>query len=533
LVVSAPSLLNGFAYDDRWIIVENGRVHSLDQWAEWLRTSYWPTGDTRLYRPLTSALFALQWVVGGGTPLIFHAVNVALHIAAAVAFTWLASLLLPPAAALVVGALFAAHPLHVEAVANVVGQSELSAGVLMLVAMAVYLRARRTGGPTRGTAVGIAVLYPLAIALKEHALVLPAWFALAECTVLRRGEPWRTRTARLGFLIPLLAAGATLSLVARYQVLGALGGDVPHPVFDHLDIGGRALVMLGVLPDLARLLIWPARLSADYGPAQLFVSATPDLSQINGLLVIAAGLVALAVAWKRSAPAAFGLLAAALAWFPTANLVFPSGILLSERTLFLPSAGALLALGAVVSWFDQRYASRRRVRAVAAAVVGVALTLGFARSADRARVWRSTEEVLATTVRDAPLSFKAHYAWGALLFERGDLSGGEREWRLALRLFPDYHMIYQDLAHRYREHHLCTVAIPLYEQALVLDGGLPLSRAGLLACQLELARFSAARETARQAIRDGVDPRWFRARLFTADSALAATTAAPRRRAPP
>jgi hypothetical protein len=134
--------------------------------------------------------------------------------------------------------------------------------------------------------------------------------------------------------------------------------------------------------------------------------------------------------------------------------------------------------------------------------------------------------VFWTLVRDAPESFKAHHAWGGILFERGDQRGGEREWMMAIRIFPGYHLLYQDLASQYRVMHLCHAALPLYERAIEIAGPLPLSRAGTVACQLELARFSAARQTAMLGIADGHDPAWFRARLRTADSALAATDSA-------
>jgi hypothetical protein len=277
-----------------------------------------------------------------------------------------------------------------------------------------------------------------------------------------------------------------------------------------------------VLPDLVRLLVWPARLYADYSPAHVMVSSTPNPSQLNGLVVGVGAVVLFVFAWKRSATAALGFLLAAVALAPTANVLLPSGILLAERTLYLPSAGILLALGAAIAWADRRFPAPANVRDAGMFALGAVLVLGLARSIDRQRVWRSTPDLFYTMVTDQPASFKAHQVWGGLLFERGDLAGGEREWRMAIRIFPGYHKLYQDLAHRYREKGLCVPAIPLYEKALELDRGLPLSRAGLVACQLGLGRFREARNTARLGILDGNDPGWFRARLRSADSALAA-----------
>src|ERR1041384_7811533 len=61
---AAPSLGNGFVYDDVPAIVENPLLHSLSQSAHIWVSSYWRAG--MLYRPLTIQLFALEWRGGGG-----------------------------------------------------------------------------------------------------------------------------------------------------------------------------------------------------------------------------------------------------------------------------------------------------------------------------------------------------------------------------------------------------------------------------------------------------------------------------------
>src|SRR5688572_11976478 len=125
LAAAYSSLGNGFAYDDVYILEKAGR-HSMAGWWRDFASTYWPVsmgGDG--YRPLTVIAFRAEWVLGGGKPLLFHGVNVALHVATAIAVFALATTLLPFAAAFVAAALYAVHPVHVEAIANVVGQSEL------------------------------------------------------------------------------------------------------------------------------------------------------------------------------------------------------------------------------------------------------------------------------------------------------------------------------------------------------------------------------------------------------------------------
>ena len=145
LVVTASSLKNGFALDDVHIIVENARVHTLDSFWRLFAQTYWPPEEgASLYRPLTMLAFAAQWVIGNGSPLVFHIVNSLLFAATCVAFYFLADELTSTKVALVAGALFAVHPVHVEVFANVVGQAEMWVALLVMVATLKFIRARKS-----------------------------------------------------------------------------------------------------------------------------------------------------------------------------------------------------------------------------------------------------------------------------------------------------------------------------------------------------------------------------------------------------
>ena len=160
LAASLSGIVNGFAFDDLHIIVEDNRTHSLAHWWQLFAQSYWPLekgGD--LYRPVTMLGFAVQWALGGGAPLVFHIVSIALYALVCAVFLGVLLELLPMRAAWLGAALFAVHPLHVEAVGNVVGQSELLAALFLFLALLVFLRSRRRGSVSlRDTSI-IVLLY--------------------------------------------------------------------------------------------------------------------------------------------------------------------------------------------------------------------------------------------------------------------------------------------------------------------------------------------------------------------------------------
>lgn len=523
VAASATSLRNGFTYDDRWIIVENSRVHSLRALWHYFGESYWPMkSGAALYRPAVIIAYSVQWAIGGGSPFIFHLVNVLLAAGCAVAVYWVAGFLVAPSVAWLAAALFAVHPVHVEAIANVVGQAELWAALVVLVAFGLYARDRRDGALRRETGVAICSLFVAGLFTKEHVVVLPALLVAAELLRYRDVPVWQ-RLRRLRLLLWPMFAIVVAYVALRVRVVGAVGGDTEHPSLLHRNVVERALIMLDVLPEYGRLLLWPVRLLADYSPRQLEVHHAPDVSQLSGILLLACTVALFALSVRRAPVVAFGLAWFALLIAPVSNVLIPTGILLAERTLYLPSVGALLVVAYGVNLLQARLRADGSPlqRAVPLACAG-ALALGVGRSSARNAFWHDTDSAFAIMVAEAPLSFKAHYAWGGQLFERGKGKEAEFEWRIAIALMPGYHGVYLDLAHKYREAHLCQAALPLYRQSLAIEPDQPVAQVSLAACQLELAQWHAARTTSRVAIADGMYRKAFRYIIERADSALVA-----------
>jgi hypothetical protein len=407
-----------------------------------------------------------------------------------------------PPAAFLAGALFAVHPVHVEAVGNIVGQAELVVGLACVAAVVLYLRARSAGTVAPGTVAAILALYALACLTKDNGIVLPALLVAAELTIVR--DPTAPRS-RIRPLLPLaigLGAVAAAYLVARTLVVGGVGGG-PHAAFTNVPGVSRSLTMLGVVPEWLRLLFWPAHLSADYSPPGIAVHTGFDLSLLPALLVLAS-LTALVVLLRHRSPTlAFAACWTAIAIFPVSNLIVPTGVLLAERTLYLASVGAVIAAAALIEWLAKRAARENAPSWLVPALASLLIAAGTTRSALRHRVWHDTDTLFTQTVNDAPLSFRAHWAYGGLLFKRGDTAGGEREFRIAMRLFPYEPGVFYELGDAYRNAQLCPPAIPLFRRALALQPGHSDARIDLILCLLEQKRYSDARAEALGGLEHG------------------------------
>jgi hypothetical protein len=507
LAASVNSLPNGFAYDDIYLLVKAPRMHSFAGWWREFAHTYWPEasgGDG--YRPLTIIAFRAQWAIGGGAPIVFHAVNVALHAVTSVAVFWLACAVLPLAAAWIVAALYAVHPVHVEAIANVVGQSELWVALLITLAMGLYVHGR-VGGPItwkRWTAIG--ALYVAGCLFKEHAIVLPALLVLAEATAVRDRTPVGQRLGRMRLPLLALTVVALGYMWARSAiVVGGLSGFQPYIVFQALNLSttDRILTMIGAAPTWLHLFLWPARLMTEYAPPFIDVAQGPSVAQVPGLLVLLGVLGLLVACWRRSPSTSFGIGWLVITLLPASNFIVPAGFIIAERTLLLPSIGAMIAVGSAIPWLYARLERRRVAQYAAAGAVATLLALGIARSYTHDPAWRDNDTLFRQAIKDSPGSYRAHFMLGVHLFENKRKTEGELHLRRALKLFPYDPLMVLALAEQYRGAGMCKPAITLYRWLFTLQPNSNRGHIGLANCLLMTYQLDEARQEALQSIRVG------------------------------
>ena len=533
IAASATGLRNGFALDDLALIAGNARVHTLHDWWRLFLQPYWPPQfGASLYRPIVTLGYAVQWTAGGGAPWVFHVTSVVLYAAATVLVLALFLLLLPRSAAFVGAALFAVHPVHVEAVANVVGQCELVTAVAMLAAAVMYVRGRQRGDLGPGVIVSITLLFAIACLSKEHGVLLPALLLALELFVVRPHEAEHGLYDRLRRVAPLffvLGAVAVAYIVTRTMVVGDTIGE-KHLVPVHGI--ARLWVMLVVAPHWVRLLAWPAHLSADYSPHEIAIPNGPGPEIVVGLIILASAALCFVASGSRSVhdairrPARLGLVWTAVMLLPVSNLF--SVMLVAERTLFLPSVGAMLLVAALAMLVVQRAGERGHALAAGAGVVcatTVIVVVGAVHSALRQPVWRDDATLFAQTVRDAPSSYRAQFFYGQMMFEQGQRAAGEQHLRRAIALNPtrsDASPL-NYLATQYRVAGMCAQALPLYERALAGDRARPDVRYGLAECLLASGRVDDARRLAEDGVRRGDLATLFRSVVTRADSATGTT----------
>jgi len=325
--VAAPSIRNDFVADDQWVVANREVLEHPPSVGAVLKEPYWPASfGGVMWRPAVISSFALDYRVSS-SPHWFHAINVLWAVLTTALFALLACELAGPGVGLVTGLFFAVHPVHVEAVANVVGRAEMMAAAGYAAALLCVVRAERKPAYLAGVAAGAAS----AITSKEIAVTLPA--AVLLILWARRADlrlAWRAVVA------------ATVPIVAYFIIQGLVGIRTLYAGglavgLEHVGFLARAWAMVRLSLEWWRLFLLPAHLSADYSPGELTVSTALTFWHLVGLLIwIAAGVLA----WRtrRTVPG----IAIGLAWMvitisPVANIVFPTEFLIAERTLYLAS----------------------------------------------------------------------------------------------------------------------------------------------------------------------------------------------------
>lgn len=447
VLVYLPTLQNGFAYDDLPIIVLDERVTTFDV-ERILVEGYWQDTTSALYRPFTSLSYAVDWKLSGGSAVWFHLSNAIWHGAvSALLLLLLRALGAPATPALLAAAVFAVHPVHVEAVANTVGRAELMAAAFVLTAALLWTRPPRDTTRTAGAAL-LALLSVLALLAKESAAVLPGLLVVID-VVQRRLAPGGVTSWLRTRLLPLAACTAAIALFFALRTLlpGSLTPDNLDPSLEVLvSPAERVMTALQAWPQYARLLFFPRELLADYGPRIMMPALAPGPAVIAGLLLLLACLLGGLLAWERDKPWTAGaLLWFAVAVLPVSNLLVPIGVLVAERTLYLPSAALSLGIVAAAQISVTRV-SRPGLRPLLAVAAAVAIALLGARTVVRIPDWNSTNSIFAALVRDRPESFRGVWHFARLDAAHGLHASAAQRYGEALQLWPYRRRLVQEAA---------------------------------------------------------------------------------------
>src|SRR5262245_29307472 len=205
------SFTAGFVHDNKGLLLEDPRIRQVNAENIGLilhHTYWWPRGEAGLYRPLTTFSYLFNYTILGNAdrPAGYHWINFLLHIGNVLLVYALARRLIREFwPSFFVAALWAVHPVLTESVTNMIGRSDLLAGLAILSGLFLYLRSTETSGWRRiGWLAGLMAVTAVGVFSKESAIVIVGVIALYEWTWWKeRKQGWALLMGCLAMLPPI------------------------------------------------------------------------------------------------------------------------------------------------------------------------------------------------------------------------------------------------------------------------------------------------------------------------------------------
>jgi tetratricopeptide (TPR) repeat protein len=368
-----PIIHNQFIdFDDSSYILKNFQVRSGLTWdtVKWSFTTF-REGN---WHPLTWLSHALDYQIFHLNPAGHHYTNLLLHAANAVLLFFLlrqATGVTWPS--LIVGALFALHPVNVESVAWAAERKNVLSMLFFLLALHAYDRYARTG--RRYLYLLVTICFALGLMAKPQIVTLPFVLLLWDYWPLQRigarsaadGSPAPSTPRSFRYLVwekfPLFILAAADSVVT---MLAQRAGNAVRTVTEVSLSARLGNVFVSYVRYIGKAL-WPSRLAAMYPRPSNSLPAW----QVVGAVVLLLLISALVLGWRDRRYLLVGWF-----WFlgtlvPMIGIITVGEQTMADRYAYLPFIGLFVA----IVWTLDAAASEHRIAVVWRA--GVALLVVF------------------------------------------------------------------------------------------------------------------------------------------------------------
>ncbi len=431
------------------------------------------------YRPLTPAMFAIEYEIAGPNPWLSHFISAACYgLLCWLLFGFLLAFLTPRLSsetafivAIASSLIFAVHPLHTEAVANIKGRDEIIAAMSAIGGLWLILKSTNHAKPNFLRLLAALVFF-LGLLAKENIITM---IAVVPLTLL-----WFQKDKKinwLGGMWPILVA-SVLFLFIRASVTGLSAGETPkelmnnpflkvvNDVYTPFTTGEKTATIVYTMGKYVQLLLVPYPLTHDYYPRHIDIQNWGKPMVIISFLFWLGLLYAVIRGWKKRSWWAYGILFYVCTMSITSNIIFPIGTNMSERFAFLPSVGFALMMGYA---FSLAYNSSYRKYA---SIAGIAILICFGTwTLIRSTVWRDNHTLFTTDIKTSTRSAKLLNAVGGDLVTRSErekdaaarevmLKEAQTYLNRAIEIHPNYKLSYLLLGNSY--FHLGN-----YEQAII------------------------------------------------------------------
>jgi len=409
-----PSLTGGFLWDDEFLITHNPAIKSLKNIPQaFTRDFFYEAFETEqitFYRPIVIIFNTLQYALFGLRPFWWRLTNLLLHAANIMLcyFFFTRVLRIRPYNAFLSLMVIAVHPIASESVCFISGRTDLLALLFLMTALLLYFNERRS----IYSGIGSLCLFTIGLFTKELIIVFPAViiavdYMLSDSLNLRA---WiSTRLAYvLKRLLPYFIISLAFLIIRFFFVKGIRMPSYPT--------GSLRTTWLNV-PQVAlryiALAILPLKQNCDYtNGIKIIASFVSALFILPAIIEVFFCFFAFRFFIKKTR-FSLGIIWFILFLLPVLN-IFPLGIWMAERFLYIPLIGAAIALAFVFECLPPVQAPWRNA-------AYIFLLIFIPLSLMRARIWGDELNLWQDAVHKNPANPQARIIYGQVLFSKGRL----------------------------------------------------------------------------------------------------------------
>jgi len=422
----ANTLAHDFALDDFSAIKDNRIVRKgLNEiatlWTTHYRYGYW-NSPGELYRPVPLTMFAAEWQISPDNPFLHHLVNALLYaLTGLVSFLTLLKIFDKRWLLAFLGtALFIAHPVHTEIVANIKSRDEILAFLFFVTSLNwvwAYIKKEKIG-----YLIGAVLAYTLALFSKESAITFLALYPLF--LYFFSNSSWK----KIGIITGTLLIPALLFLFVRSQVLsGFVTGGKTNSILDNLLVGidspmdliATTILLLG---KYLWAMIFPHPLGSDFGYDQIPATSFGDWRVLLSLAVHL-GLGGIAIwGWKQKHFLSFCVFFYAITFSIFSNVLLEIGSSFGERFLYIPVLGFTLAIAYGLQHFFPSVTNAKgyfKQFKMPLLLGGILLGIYSLKTITRNLAWKDSYTLYATDIKTAPNSVKLNYHYALEASKKG------------------------------------------------------------------------------------------------------------------
>jgi hypothetical protein len=380
-------------WDDYAHITQNPVIRSLAPANLW---KMFTEPAAKLYIPLTSLSFAVDYQIWGRYPFGYHFTNLLLHIANTALVLLLVFQLLRDRfaharpVAVLTAAIFGVHPLRVESVAWATERKDVLFALFYLLALLAYLRWMVNG--KRSAYWTCLLLFIGSTLAKSTAVTFPLVLVLLDVFWKRRVAVWE----KVPFVAVCLIIGAATFVAQASGAGGTVLGAEEIPLWARVGLVGYCALFY------LKKFFWPVHLSAVYPSFEDF-GWTP--LHAAGYMLGFGAVLAVVFALRKRAPIVLPSWLFFLATLsPTIGLVPVGAHVVADRFTYVPLIGLALPVSVGIVKLAEKL---RALRFVLVAVVVALLAALTVLSARRSAVWTNTETLFQNALTEDPGCYPA------------------------------------------------------------------------------------------------------------------------------